>query len=697
MSSKRTRFVNLFLVFVLLSVGTLGVASAAPPAQEGTTYTVKLGDNLWTLAEKYLGNGAAYPAIAGATNDKASVDKTFAHIANPSLIHPGWKLLIPTPEAAAKYLTFKLAVIPAPKKPLSFMLVQHALCAWDSFWCTVEAGIHQAADDMNVDVTVLGPDEFDLEKVAQLIDQAVAAQPDGIGLTVTDPDLFREPIQRALDAGIPVVAYNAGSGPIKDGIDYMTYLGQDEYAGGYLGGLKLAAGGGTKGVCINHQVGHAGLDARCNGFVTAMKENGIKAEVLAITNDPAESQTIIDDYYTANPTTDIFMTLGPNGANPFYAFMDAAGLGAGDVVHGTFDLSEEINARILDGTTMFGIDQQPFLQGYGAVQMLVMVNRYGIGPALPVSATGPGFVDASGVGFEADPDREVNLLMVQHALCAWDSFWCVVQKGIQQAGEEMGVNVTVLGPDEFDLEKVAQLIDQAVAAQPDGIGLTVTDPDLFREPIQRALDAGIPVVAYNAGSGPIKDGIDYMTYLGQDEYAGGYLGGLKLAAGGGTKGVCINHQVGHAGLDARCNGFVTAMKENGIKAEVLAITNDPAESQTIIDDYYTANPTTDIFMTLGPNGANPFYAFMDAAGLGAGDVVHGTFDLSEEIIARIKDGTTMFGIDQQPFLQGYGAVQALMLKVRFGISPALPVTPTGPGFVDLSNIAIVEELAGEYR
>ena len=396
MSSKRTKFVSLILVFGLLAMG-LGAASAAPPAQEGTTYTVKLGDNLWTLAEKYLGNGAAYPAIAGATNDKASEDATFAHIVNPSLIHPGWKLLIPTAEAAAKYLTFELAAVPAPEKALDFIMVQHALCAWDSFWCTVEAGINQAADDTNVNVTILGPDEFDLEKVAQLIDQAVAARPDGIGLTVTDPDLFREPIQRALDAGIPVVAYNAGSGPIKDGIDYMTYLGQDEYQGGYQGGLKLAAEGGTKGVCINHQVGHAGLDARSNGFLDAMKEMGIEAEVLAITNDPAESQTIIDDYYTANPETDIFLTLGPNGANPFYAFMDAAGLAPGDVKHGTFDLSPQIIARIKDGTTMFGIDQQPFLQGYGAVQALMLKIRYGISPALPVTATGPGFVDASNV------------------------------------------------------------------------------------------------------------------------------------------------------------------------------------------------------------------------------------------------------------------------------------------------------------
>jgi simple sugar transport system substrate-binding protein len=584
-----------------------------------------------------------------------------------------------------------------PDSVLDLILIQHALCAWDSFWCTVEAGIQQAADDMNVNVTVLGPDEFDLEKVAQLIDQAVAAQPDGIALTVSDADLFREPIQRALDAGIPVVAYNAGAGPVEDDVDYLTYLGQDEYQGGYLGGLRLAAEGGTKGVCINHQVGHTGLDKRCNGFLAAMEEKGIPAEVLGITNDPAESQTIIDDYYTANPDVDVFLTLGPNGANPFYAFMDAAGLDPGDVTHGTFDLSEEIKARIKDGTTMFGIDQQPFLQGYGAVQMLTMVGRYGILPALPVTATGPGFVDASNVDFEVDPDRPVDILLVQHALCAWDSFWCVVQKGIETAAKEMNVKATVLGPDSFDLEKVAALIDQAAAAQPDGIALTVTDPDLFRTPIQRALDAGIPVLAYNAGAGPIADDIAYMTYLGQDEYAGGYLGGLRLAAEGGTQGVCINQQVGHTGLDKRCSGFTDAMEKKGIPAEVLAIGDDPAESQTIIDDYYTANPDTDIFLTLGPNGAVPFYAFMDAAGLQPGDVKHGTFDLGPEIIARIKDGTTLFGIDQQPFLQGYGAVQSLMLKIRYGISPALPVTPTGPGFVTAANVAVVERLAGEYR
>ena len=122
-----------------------------------------------------------------------------------------------------------------------------------------------------------------------------------------------------------------------------------------------------------------------------------------------------------------------------------------------------------------------------------------------------------------------------------------------------------------------------------------------------------------------------------------------------------------------------------------------SDANTDTNTFTNANPDTDVFMTLGPNGANPFYAFMEAAGLGPGDIKHGTFDLSEEINARIVDGTTLFGIDQQPFLQGYNAVMSLALLLRQNVSPALPVTATGPGFVDKTNVPFVKALAGQYR
>lgn len=103
MIKKANLGLSVLMVVALLFPLGLSVATAAPLAQE-QTYTVKLGDNLWTLAEKYLGNGAAYWAIVGATNKKAGEDATFAHIANPNLIHPGWKLLIPGAEGAEAVL-----------------------------------------------------------------------------------------------------------------------------------------------------------------------------------------------------------------------------------------------------------------------------------------------------------------------------------------------------------------------------------------------------------------------------------------------------------------------------------------------------------------------------------------------------------------------------------------------------------------
>jgi len=103
MFTRKAVCVALALVMVV-NLLAASVVSAAPTQQEEATYTVKLGDNLWTLAEKYLGSGPAYHAIVAATNAKQAEDATFAYIANPSLIHPGWKLVIPSAEEAAALL-----------------------------------------------------------------------------------------------------------------------------------------------------------------------------------------------------------------------------------------------------------------------------------------------------------------------------------------------------------------------------------------------------------------------------------------------------------------------------------------------------------------------------------------------------------------------------------------------------------------
>ena len=101
--SKRVWTIAFVFVLALLPALSVGVAGAAPLGQE-ETYTVQKDDSLWNIAEKYLGNGAAYPAIMGATNKKATEDETFPYITDPARIQPGWKLVVPSAETAQAFI-----------------------------------------------------------------------------------------------------------------------------------------------------------------------------------------------------------------------------------------------------------------------------------------------------------------------------------------------------------------------------------------------------------------------------------------------------------------------------------------------------------------------------------------------------------------------------------------------------------------
>jgi len=152
MWGKKTCFAVLAILALL--VGIVGVASA----QKETTYTVQKDDNLWTLAEKYLGNGAAYPAIVGATNKKATEDESFAYITDPALIQPGWKLVIPSAETAKAFLD---TYILGKGLPTEITLVDtNSGANFQKYW--QETVIPQIQKDLGVKVNYLVSKESEL-------------------------------------------------------------------------------------------------------------------------------------------------------------------------------------------------------------------------------------------------------------------------------------------------------------------------------------------------------------------------------------------------------------------------------------------------------------------------------------------------------------------------------------------------------
>lgn len=289
------------------------------------------------------------------------------------------------------------------------------------------------------------------------------------------------------------------------------------------------------------------------------------------------------------------------------------------------------------------------------------------------------------------PPPEFTFYIVSHGGPA-DPFWGVVMKGMEDAAAALNVKAIYSGPEKFSIEELVNLLNSAIAAKPDGLAVTITDPKALDEPLRGAIDQGIPVIAINvADPRPEGERIPYMFYIGMDEYLGGKQAAKRmLSVRTPKRAVCAIHEVGHVGLEARCKGFAEVMSEAGVPVEKLDIGTDPTAAVEVIKSYFAKNPDTDAIQTLGPLGAIPAIQFLKESGL-AGKVLHGSFDIDEVTLGGIKDGITLFSIDQQQYLQGYMAVVWLYLYNKYLLRPANDVL-TGPGFVDSSNVARVEEL-----
>jgi simple sugar transport system substrate-binding protein len=294
----------------------------------------------------------------------------------------------------------------------------------------------------------------------------------------------------------------------------------------------------------------------------------------------------------------------------------------------------------------------------------------------------------------AGPDRSSILIEVVTHGQASDPFWSIFKNGVDQAGKDMGVKVEYTAPDTFDMVKMAALIDAAVAKKPAGLIVSIPDAAALGPSIQKAVAAGIPVVSANSGSDAYAK-LGVLTHVGQDESIAGEKAGVLMKAAGVTNALCINQEVGNAGLDARCKGFATGLA--GTSKVVQVDLKDPTGAQQAIAAAVQADATINGILALGPTGSAPTLAAIKQLNLGS-KIKLATFDLSKDVLAAIKAGDMLFAIDQQQFLQGYLPVVFLTYDKLYGLVPGggQPIY-TGPGIVDKTNVDLVLANTGTTR
>ncbi|WEH36623.1 sugar ABC transporter substrate-binding protein [Streptomyces sp. AM 4-1-1] len=265
-----------------------------------------------------------------------------------------------------------------------------------------------------------------------------------------------------------------------------------------------------------------------------------------------------------------------------------------------------------------------------------------------------------------------------------DSFWDIVQRGAEEAARKDNINF--IYSHSAEAQQQSQLIRTAIDKKVDGLIVTLAKPDAMKDVLAQATEAGIPVITVNSGSAESK-AFGALTHIGQDESIAGEAVGDELNARGRKKALCVLHEQGNVGHEQRCAGAKKTF-HGQLQNLYVTGTNMP-DVQASIEAKLQADHGIDAVVTLGA----PFVDAAVKAKRTAGSKAEiDTFDLNSGVVTALKAKTLGFAVDQQPYLQGYEAVDLLWLyryndNVLGGGRPVL----TGPQIITAENADELEQ------
>ena len=265
-----------------------------------------------------------------------------------------------------------------------------------------------------------------------------------------------------------------------------------------------------------------------------------------------------------------------------------------------------------------------------------------------------------------------------------DPFWPVVQKGGEDAARAIGADFEYIYNPSADMSDMASSIQAAAATQPDGMVISLPDPDALGPAIKAAVAAGVPVITMNSGL-ENSAALGALMHVGQPEYLAGQSAGARAASEGASNALCMIQEQYNTALSDRCNGYGEA-----VPVKFIDTTSDPATIETRATAALQANSDIDAILSVGPHVCVAVDKAVAALGM---TVHHSCFDLSPEVMDLINADRVSFTIDQQQRLQGYMPIIVLHLYNNgAGLLPGANI-PSGPGFVDKSNASSVAALA----
>jgi ribose transport system substrate-binding protein len=251
-------------------------------------------------------------------------------------------------------------------------------------------------------------------------------------------------------------------------------------------------------------------------------------------------------------------------------------------------------------------------------------------------------------------------------------FWKSIHAGAEKAKQELaakGVQVDIIwkGPlREDDREQQIQVVENFTSRKVSGIVLAPLDSQALVNPVESAVQAGIPVVVMDSGLKSDK----YLSFVATDNFKGGQLAGQFLGKSLNEKGnvILLRYAVGSASTEEREKGFLDAIgKFPGIKLisadQYAGATVETAyqASQNLLNRF--GNEVDGVFCVAEPATIAMTKALRDI-GKGGGKVKMIGFDAGSQSVLDMKNGDVQGLAVQNPMLMGYLSVMTMVKHLQ---------------------------------
>jgi simple sugar transport system substrate-binding protein len=268
-------------------------------------------------------------------------------------------------------------------------------------------------------------------------------------------------------------------------------------------------------------------------------------------------------------------------------------------------------------------------------------------------------------------------------------FFVPTRYGIADACALLGCSYQWTGSEKSVNGEMVSAINTAISAKADGIGVSVVSTTAFSDPVDRALDAGIPVLSYNADGAVGNPGTHRLGYVGQDLFTSGQQLGKRIVSlvdSGDVVGFIATP--GSLNIQPRIDGAKQAIQSSGkpIRFEQVTSGAEVPQELSTIDAYVQGHPNLKGIFAVDAGSTQGVAQTVAKYKLKSKGVAAGGFDLVPETLNGIKGGSLDFTIDQQPYLQGFLPVMYLYLYKLSGGLQQPPDTNTGLLFVTKDTV-----------